>query len=36
VLDLAARIEELDEELDEELSAAREANRGLMGELNRL
>jgi hypothetical protein len=32
VLDLAARIEEL----DEELSAVREANRGLMGELNRL
>jgi hypothetical protein len=32
VLDLAARIEEL----DEELAAAREANRGLMGELSRL
>jgi hypothetical protein len=32
VLDLTALIEEL----DEELAAAREANRGLMGELNRL
>ena len=31
VLDLTARIEEL----DEELSAAREANRGLMAVLNR-
>jgi Family of unknown function (DUF6262) len=31
VLDLTARIEEL----DEELAAAREANRGLMAELNR-
>jgi hypothetical protein len=31
VLDLTSRIEEL----DEELAAAREANRGLMAELNR-
>jgi hypothetical protein len=31
VLDLTARIEEL----DEELSAARQANRGLIAELNR-
>jgi hypothetical protein len=31
VLDLTGRVEEL----DEEFAAAREANRGLIGELNR-